>query len=84
MEEGMKDRTATLMNNNPIEEGGSIAVCDAKDSDKVVKYIREKHFSDLFKEFYQNGEIWGVFYDDEGKNILAQTIWGDILTDILL
>lgn len=58
------------------------AVCQSKDSETVVKFLHEGDFTESFENMINQGQIWGVYYD-ENNNIVAQDIWGDVHENIL-
>jgi hypothetical protein len=57
-----------------------VAIYESTESDKVLNFVKLYFFTDLFINKFLNGEIWGVTYNN--GQIIAQTIWGDILKNI--
>ena len=60
----------------------SIAIHSAKDSEQVVIFIDFEKFTPEFKRAYDNGNIYGCYYDENG-NVVAQDIWDEIHENIL-
>lgn len=59
----------------------SVAICSSATSGQVVKFIDLQKFNKDFQKAYNNGNIWGCYYD-ENANIVAKDIWDEIHTDI--
>lgn len=42
------------------------AVCESKNSDKIIRYMRDEDLSRDFIREYQNGNVYGVYEDEDG------------------
>lgn len=62
--------------NNPI------AIHESRYSEKVNHFIELEHFTHLFQEQYNSGEIHGCYIDDKGM-VVALDGQGEILTNII-
>lgn len=58
-----------------------IAIHENSKSDMVIKFIDLDSFSSDFQNEYENGNIYGVYYD--ANKIVASTIDGNVLENIL-
>jgi hypothetical protein len=61
----------------------SVAICSKKNSEQVVKFIDLEKFTTEFQKNYNNGEIYGCYYDENG-NVVAEDIWQEIHETILI
>ncbi len=59
----------------------SVAICSSATSEQVAKFIDLQKFNKDFQKAYNNGNIWGCYYD-ENANIVAKDIWDEIHTDL--
>jgi len=57
------------------------AICESKESDKVLEFKRLEKFTDDFIWLEQNMEIVGVYYQD--GNLVALDTNGNIIENIL-
>ena len=60
----------------------SIAICSEATGDQVLKFIDLEEFKSVFQTSYNNGNIWGCYYD-ENENIVGKDIWENVHADIL-
>ncbi len=60
----------------------TIAICDGKNSDRVVKFIAFEKFTTDFQDQYNNGNIYGCYFDENG-NIVAQDVWDEVHENII-
>jgi hypothetical protein len=65
-----------------MKNSEKVAVCASSASDKVEKFIELSEFKSNFQKAYNNGNIQGVYRDENGK-IVADDCWGNTLDDIL-
>jgi hypothetical protein len=62
--------------NNPI------AINESRYSEKVKHFIELEHFTQMFQDEYNAGEIHGCYIDDNGK-VVAIDGQGDLLTNVI-
>ena len=43
------------------------AVCESRNSEKVIKFLTEKELTDEIVKAIENAVIWGVYYNDDGE-----------------
>ena len=60
----------------------SIAIHSGKNSEQVVKFIDFEKFTSDFQKAYNNGNIYGCYYDENG-NVVAQDVWDEVHENIL-
>lgn len=60
-----------------------VAIHSAKNSDRVIEFINLGKFTSDFQKLHSDGNIYGCFYDENGK-IVAQDIWDDIHENVLI
>ena len=58
------------------------AICESVTSEKVLEFKKLESFTDEFIALHQNGEIWGVYYDNNEK-VVAQDICANIIPNII-
>jgi hypothetical protein len=63
------------MNKEPI------AICENKNSERVIKFIDLDKFNKEFQKSYNNATVSGCYYDENG-NIVSKDIWDTVHTDI--
>lgn len=61
----------------------SVAIYEAVNSDKIVKFLLTKRFNEKFLAMRENGLLEKCFLD-ENQNILAKEISGAIHSNILV
>ena len=61
----------------------SIAINLSATSEQVIKFIDIEKFNKEFQKAYNDGNIWGCYYDEKGQ-VIAQDIWNEIHEDILI
>ncbi len=49
------------------------AICENRNSDKVIRYEAFYKFSDRFIELKMNGSVWGVYYN-ENNEVVVETV----------
>lgn len=54
-----------------------VAVHEAQNSEKVVKFINQDSLNNEISSLIENGNLHGLYYDENG-NIVAEDIWGDV------
>lgn len=52
-------------------------ICETPDSDRIIGYLDDKFLSIDFIREYQNGNVWGVYYDEDG-DLVYETKDGDV------
>ena len=60
----------------------SIAINLSATSEQVIEFIDLEMFTKEFQKAYNDGKIWGCYYDEKGQ-VIAQDIWNEIHEDIL-
>lgn len=55
-------------------------ICQSSEDDNILSYMKDENLSIDFILEYQNGNVWGVFYDEDG-NLAYQT--NDGVEDII-
>jgi hypothetical protein len=58
-----------------------VAVHEAQNSEKVVKFINQDSLNEETQSLIWNGNLHGLYYDKNGK-IVAEDIWGDVHENI--
>lgn len=43
------------------------SICESRDNEKIMSYMKDENLSIDFILEYQNGNVWGVFYDENGN-----------------
>lgn len=59
-----------------------VAVHEAQNSDKVVKFINQDSLKEEVSNIIENGSLQGLYYDVNG-NLVAEDIWGDVYENII-
>lgn len=57
-------------------------VCESRESDRIVKYLTGDKFSQDMQARLDNGDIWGVYYNEDDQ-LVAEENGGRIFTGIL-
>ena len=60
----------------------AIPIHESENSEKVVKFIELEHFTYAFQEAYNNNQVHGCYFDENGK-IVYKDIWGDVEENII-
>lgn len=45
------------------------AICESRENAKVVRYMSDEDLSRRFCEAYKEGDVWGVYYNDDEELI---------------
>lgn len=56
----------------------TVAIHSDRDSGKVVEFRPQFYFESEFIDLQDNGEVWGVYYDEDGS-LVAELITGEII-----
>lgn len=65
-----------------MNEDITVAIHENKGSDRVMKFVKLNDFTRGFKKRYNNGEIWGCYYNKNG-NIVAQDNQGQVFYKVI-
>jgi hypothetical protein len=65
-----------------MENIEKIAVHESQSSDKVEQFIEFSSFKSGFQKYYNNGNVAGVYLNDDGK-VVATDIYGETIENIL-
>jgi len=65
-----------------MENLEKVAIHESQTSEKVEKFIELSEFKSGFQKYYNNGNVHGVYYDDDRK-IVATDIYGETIANIL-
>ena len=80
IEDNEVERNITL-----FEECGYIdsqSICRSRKDDCVLEFKHLNRFTLQIQQLYMNGEIWGVYYDDN-DDLVCETKSGEIINNIL-
>ncbi len=61
----------------------TVAIHKSENEDTVILFKKISEFTDEFIQLYQNGEIWGVYYNEKG-DIVAQVNGEGTIENILV
>ena len=53
------------------------AICETRDLENIVSYLDDKYLSIEFIQEYQNGNIYGVYYDED-EDLVYETKDGEV------
>ena len=62
-------------------ENTNVAICEAANNEKIVKFLSLSAFTQEFQDQFNNGNVWGVYYEN-GK-LVAQLNEPGILENII-
>ena len=54
------------------------AICESRENTTVIRFMKDKDLTEQFIELYMNGDIWGVYYNEDDE-LVAETNDGKII-----
>lgn len=55
----------------------SQAVCKSREDDSIVRFMNDRDLSIEFILAYQNGDVWGAYYDEDG-DLVYEDLQGEV------